>query len=163
MDANGVPKMDRSLKHPRCVFQILKKHYSRYNTALVSKISGTPEADLLEIYKTYSATGARGKAGTIMYAMGWTQHTVGTQNIRCMAIIQLLLGNMGVAGGGVNALRGPDKAVVVVTHYQRLLNYIKPDYVHVLAHGQIIASGGKELALELEEKGYGWIAGEAAA
>ena len=127
MDANGVPKMDRSLKHPRCVFQILKQHYSRYNTALVSKISGTPEADLLEIYKTYSATGARGKAGTIMYAMGWTQHTVGTQNIRAMAIIQLLLGNMGVSGGGVNALRGESN--VQGSTDQCLLWHIWPGYL----------------------------------
>ena len=58
---------------------------------------------------------------------------------------------------GVNAMRGPDRAIVVVTHYQRLLNYIVPDFVHVLSEGKIIKSGGKELALELEEKGYGWL------
>ncbi len=127
MDANGVPKMDRSLKHPRCVFQIVKKHFSRYNTALVSKISGTPQADLLKIYKTYAATGARGKAGTIMYAMGWTQHTVGTQNIRAMAIIQLLLGNMGVSGGGVNALRGESNVQGSTDHC--LLWHIWPGYL----------------------------------
>ncbi len=127
MDKNGVPKMDRSLKHPRCVFQLLKKHFSRYNTAVVSKISGTPEEKLLELYKTYSATGARGKAGTIMYAMGWTQHTVGTQNIRTMAIIQLLLGNMGVAGGGVNALRGESNVQGSTDHC--LLWHIWPGYL----------------------------------
>ena len=58
---------------------------------------------------------------------------------------------------GVNAMRGPDRAIVVVTHYQRLLNYIVPDFVHVLSEGRIVRSGGKELALELEEKGYGWL------
>ena len=58
---------------------------------------------------------------------------------------------------GVNAMRSPDRAIVVVTHYQRLLNYIVPDFVHVLSEGKIIKSGGKELALELEEKGYGWL------
>lgn len=63
---------------------------------------------------------------------------------------------------GVNALRTPDRAVIVVTHYQRLLNYIIPDFVHVLSGGRIVKSGGKELALELEEKGYGWLEGEAA-
>ena len=62
---------------------------------------------------------------------------------------------------GVNALRDPARAMLVVTHYQRLLDYIQPDHVHVLARGRIIRSGGKELALELEEKGYGWISGEA--
>ena len=58
---------------------------------------------------------------------------------------------------GVNAMRGPERAIVVVTHYQRLLNYIVPDFVHVLSEGRIVRSGGKELALELEEKGYGWL------
>jgi Fe-S cluster assembly ATP-binding protein len=58
---------------------------------------------------------------------------------------------------GVNAMRGPERAIIVVTHYQRLLDYIVPDYVHVLSGGRIVKSGGKELALELEKKGYGWI------
>ena len=62
-----------------------------------------------------------------------------------------------VVANGVNALRSPERAVIMVTHYQRLLDYIVPDYVHVLANGKIIKSGGKELALELEEKGYGWL------
>jgi len=67
-----------------------------------------------------------------------------------------------VVAAGVNALRRPDNATIVVTHYQRLLNYIVPDFVHVLANGRIVKSGGKELALELEEKGYDWIPGAAA-
>ena len=67
-----------------------------------------------------------------------------------------------IVSEGVNALRRPDNATIVVTHYQRLLNYIVPDYVHVLANGRIVKSGGKELALELEERGYDWIAGAAA-
>jgi Fe-S cluster assembly ATP-binding protein len=67
-----------------------------------------------------------------------------------------------IVADGVNALRSPDRAMIVVTHYQRLLDYIEPDFVHVLAGGRIVRSGDKSLALELEEKGYGWIAGEAA-
>jgi Fe-S cluster assembly ATP-binding protein len=62
-----------------------------------------------------------------------------------------------VVSQGVNALRREDRAIIVVTHYQRLLNYIVPDFVHVLSSGRIVKSGGKELALELEQKGYGWI------
>jgi len=58
---------------------------------------------------------------------------------------------------GVNALRGPDRSFIVITHYQRLLNYIVPDFVHVMSKGRIVRSGGKELALELEAKGYGWL------
>ena len=62
-----------------------------------------------------------------------------------------------IVAGGVNALRSPDRSMLVITHYQRLLDYIVPDVVHVLAGGKIVKSGGKELALELEEKGYGWV------
>jgi Fe-S cluster assembly ATP-binding protein len=62
-----------------------------------------------------------------------------------------------VVANGVNALRSPERAIIVVTHYQRLLNYIVPDFVHVLSEGRIVKSGGKELAFELEEKGYSWI------
>jgi formate dehydrogenase major subunit len=126
-DEKGVPKTDPSLQDARCVLQLLKKHYSRYDLKLVSEITGTPEADLLTVYKTYSATGEKGKAGTIMYAMGWTQHTVGVQNIRTMSIIQLLLGNMGVAGGGVNALRGESN--VQGSTDQALLWHIWPGYL----------------------------------
>jgi Fe-S cluster assembly ATP-binding protein len=68
-----------------------------------------------------------------------------------------------IVAHGVNALRSPERSTIVVTHYQRLLNYIVPDFVHVLSEGRIVKSGGKELALELEEKGYGWIEAEAAA
>ena len=68
-----------------------------------------------------------------------------------------------IVADGVNTLRSPERSMIVVTHYQRLLDYIQPDYVHVLAKGRIIRSGGKELALELEEKGYGWICDEEAA
>ena len=68
-----------------------------------------------------------------------------------------------VVADGVNALRSPERAMIVVTHYQRLLDYIEPDFVHVLAGGRIVRSGDKSLALELEEKGYGWIGGEEAA
>jgi Fe-S cluster assembly ATP-binding protein len=62
-----------------------------------------------------------------------------------------------VVANGVNALRSPERALLVITHYQRLLDYIVPDFVHVLSHGRIVRSGGKELALELEQKGYGWL------
>ncbi|SLM31239.1 Formate dehydrogenase subunit alpha [Desulfamplus magnetovallimortis] len=127
MDENKVPMMDRSLENERCVFQLLKKHYSRYTPDMVSKITGTSEADLINVYKTFAETGAKGKAGTIMYAMGWTQHTVGTQIIRTMAIVQLLLGNMGIAGGGVNALRGESNVQGSTDHC--LLWHIWPGYL----------------------------------
>jgi Fe-S cluster assembly ATP-binding protein len=67
-----------------------------------------------------------------------------------------------IVANGVNKLRGKDNSFIVITHYQRLLNYIVPDFVHVLSEGRIIRSGGKELALELEDKGYDWVKKEAA-
>ncbi len=127
MDENGVPKRDMTLQDPRCVYQILKKHYDRYDIKKVSAISGSPEDKLLAFYKAYTATGKPDKSGTILYAMGWTQHTVGVQNIRAMSIIQLLLGNMGVAGGGVNALRGESN--VQGSTDQALLFHIIPGYL----------------------------------
>ena len=105
-DSAGQPLKDETLQHPRTVFQLLKKHYSRYDIDTVCRITGTPKGVYMEIADTYAATGARGKAGTILYAMGATQHTVGSQNIRSYAMLQLLLGNIGVPGGGINALRG---------------------------------------------------------
>jgi formate dehydrogenase major subunit len=129
MDDRGVPRIDRSLSHERCVFQLLKKHFSRYDLDTVSQVTGTPKQDLLTVYQTYAATGARGKAGTIMYGMGWTQHTKGTQNVRTMAIIQLLLGNMGIAGGGVNALRGESNVQGSTDHC--LLWHVWPGYLKI--------------------------------
>ncbi|MDH5202498.1 MAG: formate dehydrogenase-N subunit alpha, partial [Nitrospirota bacterium] len=126
-DEKGIPKQDLTLQNERCVFQLLKKHYSRYTLEKVTAITGTPQADLEKVYKTYGSTGAPGKAGTELYAMGWTQHTVGVQNIRAMAMIQLLLGNMGIAGGGVNALRGESNVQGSTDH--ALLFHIIPAYM----------------------------------
>ncbi len=126
-ESDGKVKRDLTLQDPRCVFQLLKKHYSRYTPETVSSITGTPVSDLTKVYEAYASTGAKDKAGTIMYAMGWTQHTVGVQNIRAMCIIQLLLGNMGIAGGGVNALRGESN--VQGSTDQALLFHILPGYL----------------------------------
>ncbi len=101
-----VAKKDPTLTDPMCVFQQMKKHYARYTLDAVSSVCGM-DKDLLEkVYATYAATGAPDKSGTILYALGQTQHHYGAQNCRSMAILQLLLGNVGLAGGGVNALRG---------------------------------------------------------
>jgi len=125
--AGGVIKKDMSLQDPNCVFQLLKKHYSRYTPELVSRICGTPKEKLLEIYKEYASTGKPDKAGVELYAMGWTQHTVGTQMIRTMCMVQLLLGNMGIAGGGVAAMRGESNVQGSTDH--GLLFHIWPGYI----------------------------------
>jgi formate dehydrogenase major subunit len=106
LDGQGFVKIDETLQSPNCVFQIMKQHYSRYTPELVSQVAGTPRADFLKICELIAETAAPNRTMTICYALGWTQHTVGSQNIRTMAMIQLLLGNMGMAGGGINALRG---------------------------------------------------------
>jgi formate dehydrogenase major subunit len=96
------PRKAASLDDPRCVFQKLRQHYARYTPDLAEQISGVPAKQVEQIAETF----ALNRPGTILYALGMTQHTVAVQNIRCYAILQLLLGNIGKAGGGVNALRG---------------------------------------------------------
>lgn len=125
------PATDLTLKDPNCVFQLLKKHFARYDVDTVCNITGTPKDVYLEVCRTFAATGQRGKAGTILYAMGATQHTYGTQNIRTYGILQLLLGNIGVAGGGINALRGTSN-VQGSTDMALLANYL-PGYLNVPA------------------------------
>ncbi len=105
-DQEGNIVTDKSLKNPNTVYQLMKQHYSRYTPDLVSKISGMPVDKFLEVCELFTSSHTPDKTGTILYAMGQTQHTVGSQNVRIMAMIQLLLGNMGRPGGGVNALRG---------------------------------------------------------
>ncbi len=100
---------DLTLQHPRCVFQLLKRQYSRYTPDDSRGITGIPADQLLKVFDLFTSIRKDGdmkKVATIIYAVGWTQHTFGTQIIRTAAMIQLLLGNVGRAGGGVNALRG---------------------------------------------------------
>jgi formate dehydrogenase major subunit len=100
---------DLTLQNPNCVFQLLKKHYSRYTPEMIERITGIPKEQFLkaaDLYTSIRKDGDMKKAGTIIYAVGWTQHSFGTQIIRTAAMLQLLLGNVGRAGGGVNALRG---------------------------------------------------------
>ena len=106
MDEKGFAKVDDSFAHPRCVLNIMKAHYARYTPEMVSRITGTPKEKFLKICEYIASTAAPNKAMTIMYALGWTQHSQGSQMIRTAAIMQLLLGNIGIAGGGMNALRG---------------------------------------------------------
>jgi formate dehydrogenase major subunit len=98
--------VDETLQNPRCVFQLLKKHVDRYTPEMVEKICGTPKAQFLKVAEVVTSTGNAERVGTIMYALGWTQHSTGVQIIRSAAMLQLLLGNVGRPGGGVNALRG---------------------------------------------------------
>ncbi|MBV9500701.1 MAG: formate dehydrogenase-N subunit alpha [Acidobacteriaceae bacterium] len=99
-------KTDPTLQHPRCVFQILKKHYQRYTPEMVEEVCGIPQHLFLKVAEILCQNSGRDKTGAFVYAVGWTQHSVGVQFIRSAAVIQLLLGNIGRPGGGVMALRG---------------------------------------------------------
>ena len=100
---------DLSLQHPRCVFQLLKRQYERYTPEMVERITGIPKDQFLkaaDLFTSVRKDGDMKKVATIIYAVGWTQHSVGTQIIRTAAMMQLVMGDVGRAGGGVNALRG---------------------------------------------------------
>jgi formate dehydrogenase major subunit len=105
-DDQGFAKIDDTWQNPHCVINLLRKHVDRYTPEMVSRICGTPREKFLQICELFASCSAPDKALTSLFALGWTQHSVGSQNIRTMAMVQLLLGNIGVAGGGMNALRG---------------------------------------------------------
>ncbi len=105
-DEEGIPRRDETLQDDNCVFQLLKGHFSRYDPDTVCAIAGTPKDIFLEACEAFAATGARDKAGAIICSSGAAQHTHGTQNVRSYYILQLLLGNIGVAGGGINGIAG---------------------------------------------------------
>jgi len=103
---DGYVIADDTLENPRCVWNLLKAHVAPYTPELVERICGTPKDKFLKVAQMIAETSSPTKAMTSMYALGWTQHSKGSQNIRTMAMLQLLLGNVGVRGGGMNALRG---------------------------------------------------------
>ena len=106
LDARGHARVDPTLEHPRCVFQLLKKHYSRYTAEQVAAICGCTAEEFEATAEVVTSSGRAGRSGTILYALGWTQHSHSVQLIHTAAMLQLLLGNIGMPGGGVNAQRG---------------------------------------------------------
>jgi formate dehydrogenase major subunit len=106
LDRAHAPQTDPTLQHPRCVFQLLRKHFRRYTPELVEEVCGVPKDLFLEVAETLCENSGRERTTSFAYAVGWTQHSVGAQYIRTAAILQLLLGNIGRPGGGIMALRG---------------------------------------------------------
>ena len=98
--------VDPTMQNPRCVLQLLKQHVERYTPEMVERICGTPKDKFLKVCEVVTSTGNAARVGTITYALGWTQHSTAVQMIRAAAMLQLLLGNVGRPGGGVNAFRG---------------------------------------------------------
>jgi formate dehydrogenase major subunit len=116
------------------VLQLLRRHYEKYDLETVSRVCGTPVETLKAVYDQFAATGKPDKAGTILYAMGATQHTIGSQIVRSYAVVQLLLGNIGVAGGGINALRGESNVQGSTDH--ALLFHLVPGYLNSPSDGE---------------------------
>jgi formate dehydrogenase-N alpha subunit len=125
--ADGRVRTDETLEHPQSVFQHLKRHYARYDFETVSRVTGTPIEKLRAVAELFTSTHRPEKSATIMYAMGATQSTHGTQNVRVYSVLQLLLGNIGMAGGGINALRGMPNVQGSTDH--ALLFHILPGYL----------------------------------
>ncbi len=106
-DPAGVgPERDETLQHPRCVLQILRRHFARYTPEMVQEVCGVPPETLRRVCDLVTSNSGRERTTAFVYAVGWTQHTVGVQFIRAASILQLLLGNIGRPGGGIEAMRG---------------------------------------------------------
>ena len=129
LDKDGKPVTDPTLQNPRTVFQLMKAQYSKYTPELVQQVTGVPKDTFAKMAALYCATGKPDRAGTLLYAMGGTQHTTGVQIIRAYSILQQLLGNMGIAGGGINALRGENN--VQGSTDMGLLCHIVPGYMAI--------------------------------
>ena len=143
-----VPR-DETLQHPRCVLQILRRHYARYTPEMVSRICGVPEALFHEIARAIVANSGRERTTALCYAVGWTQHSAGVQMIRAGAILQLLLGNIGRPGGGIMAMRG--HATIQGSSDIPTLYELLPGYLHMprareeeLTLADYISSGGAD-------------------
>ena len=127
------PPSDPTLQHPRCVYQVLKRHYARYTPELVADVCGCTREQFLRVAEALCANSGRERTSAICYAVGWTQHTVGVQIIRAASIVQLLLGNIGRPGGGILALRGHaciQGSTDIPTLYNLLPGYIPMPHAH---------------------------------
>lgn len=126
---DGYAQTDETLTHPRCVWNLLKEHVAIYTPEMVERICGTPRDKFLHVAEMMASCSTPDRTMTSMYALGWTQHSKGSQNIRCMAMLQLILGNIGVRGGGMNALRGHSN-IQGLTDIGLLSNLI-PGYLNI--------------------------------
>ncbi len=134
--ASAKPLQDRTLQNPRCVFQLLRRHYARYTPELVERTCGVPQELFLKVANALCDNSGRERTSAFCYAVGWTQHTVGVQYIRTAAIIQALLGNMGRPGGGILALRGHASiqgSTDIPTLFDMLPGYIPMPYTRAYA------------------------------
>ena len=132
-EAHPAPDTDPTLQHPRCVFQILKRHFARYTPELVAEVAGVPAEQFREVARLITENSGRDRTTAFVYSLGWTQHTVGVQYIRTAAILQSLLGNMGRPGGGILALRGHASiqgSTDIPTLFDLLPGYLPMPFAH---------------------------------
>jgi formate dehydrogenase major subunit len=138
LERGDPPRIDPEMRDPRCVFQLLRRHYRRYTPEMVERICGVPAEQFLEVARALCENSGRERTSAFVYSVGWTQHTVGVQYIRAAAVVQLLLGNMGRPGGGILALRGHAN-IQGSTDIPTLFN-ILPGYLpmpHPESHGDL--------------------------
>ena len=143
---------DPTLEHPRCVFQILKRHFARYTPAMVEDVCGVPREAFLQIADAFCRASGPDRTAAICYAVGWTQHSVGVQIVRTAAILQLLLGNVGRPGGGILALRG-HASIQGSTDIPTLYD-ILPGYIPMPAFGRGTESLGAYLRKHRSDAGW---------
>ncbi len=152
------PPRDETMQHPRCVFQILKRHYSRYTPEVVEQVCGVPKELFLRVCRTLAVNSGRDRTSAFAYAVGWTQHSVGVQYIRTGAILQLLLGNIGRPGGGIMALRGHASiqgSTDIPTLYNLLPGYIPMPHAHQDEDlGQFLEGSSTDKGYWAEMKSY---------
>lgn len=143
---------DPTLQHPRCVYQILKRHYARYTPDMVERVCGVPAEQFLEVARAWAANSGRERTAALVYSVGWTQHSMGAQYIRAGSIIQLLLGNIGRPGGGILALRG-HASIQGSTDVPTLFNLL-PGYLAMPRVGQVTLSDYLDHVMANKEKGF---------
>ena len=148
---SGEPRTDPTLQHPRCVFQVLKRHYSRYTPEMVERICGIPRDLFARVCREVTENSGPDRTTAFAYAVGWTQHTVGVQYIRAAAVLQLLLGNIGRPGGGIMALRG-HASIQGSTDIPTLFNLL-PGYIP-MPHAHKQENLDAFVQAEAAEKGY---------
>jgi formate dehydrogenase major subunit len=147
----GTPERDETMTHPRCVLQVLKRHFARYTPAVVERACGVPADVFGQVCEWLTENSGRDRTSAFVYSVGWTQHTVGVQYIRAASILQSLLGNMGRPGGGILALRG-HASIQGSTDIPTLFDLL-PGYIP-MPHAHLNDNLDTFVAADSAEKGY---------
>lgn len=151
-DAEGDIEADPTLEHPRCVFQVLKRHFARYTPEMVERVCGVPRELFLDVCRAWTENSGRERTTALVYSVGWTQHSVGAQYIRAGSIVQLLLGNIGRPGSGIFALRG-HASIQGSTDIPTLFNLL-PGYLPMADTSHENLAGYLDVVRGRQQKGF---------